>query len=125
LALLAQTGEPLTIDQGAGGEEAERVERAIAASGAQVTRWSGSFAGFASIIANSRLYVGYDSAGQHVAAACGIPLISVFAGFPCARMFARWRPEGHVIRVDDPDPATVLAHVKTALNLEAWRRQTT
>jgi ADP-heptose:LPS heptosyltransferase len=115
LALLAQTGEPLTIDQGAGGEEAQRVERAAAASGADVALWRGSFAGFASIIAGSRLYVGYDSAGQHVAAACGVPHISVFAGFPCARMFARWRPNGCVIRVEDPDPARVLEQVRLTL----------
>jgi ADP-heptose:LPS heptosyltransferase len=121
LALLAQTGLPLCIDQGAGGEEAARVERAIATSGARVERWSGSFAGFAAIVARSRLYVGYDSAGQHVAAACGVPLISVFAGFSCARMFARWRPAGQVIRVEDPDPEAVLAQVRNALNSETSR----
>jgi ADP-heptose:LPS heptosyltransferase len=119
LALLAQTGLPLTIDQGAGGEEAARAERAItqsgAASGAQVERWTGSFAGFAAIVARSRLYVGYDSAGQHVAAACGVPLIAVFAGFSCARMFARWRPAGRVIRVEDPAPARVLEKVRLIL----------
>jgi ADP-heptose:LPS heptosyltransferase len=117
LKLLAQIGEPLYIDQGAGGDEAARVEHAIAQSGAKVERWHGSFAGFASIIAKSRLYVGYDSAGQHVAAACGTPLISVFAGFSCPRMFARWRPAGHVIRVNDPDPARVLAQVREAMGL--------
>ena len=98
-----------------GGEEAARVEHAIAQSGAAVETWSGSFAGFASIIAASRLYVGYDSAGQHVAAACGVPLITVFAGFSCPRMFARWRPVGQVIRVDDPDPQAVLAQVRSVL----------
>ena len=124
LALLAQSGEPLTIDQGAGGEEAARVDRAVAASRTQVERWSGSFADFASIIARSRLYVGYDSAGQHVAAACGVPLIAVFAGFSCARMFARWRPAGRVIRVEDPDPARVLEQVRLILPelLESRRR---
>jgi len=115
LALLARTGLPLTIDQGAGGEEAERAERAAAAAGVRVERWSGSFAGFAAIIAGSRLYVGYDSAGEHVAAACGVPLIAIFAGFPCVRMFARWRPAGRVIRVDEPDPARVLEQVRLTL----------
>ena len=93
LALLAGTGLPLCIDKGAGGDEAERVDRAVARSGAAVTFWEGSFAGFASIIAGSRLYVGYDSAGQHVAAACGVPLISVFAGFPrraCSSAGSPW-----------------------------------
>jgi len=124
LALLAQSGLPLTIDQGAGGEEAARVNRAIAQSGATAQTWKGSFAGFASIIAGSRLYVGYDSAGQHVAAACGVPLISVFAGFSCARMFARWRPAGQVIRVEDPHPARVLEQVRLILpeTLESPRR---
>ena len=109
---------PLVIDKGAGGEEAARVERAAARSGAQATFWDGSFAGFADIIAGSSLYVGYDSAGQHVAAACGVPLISIFAGFPAPRMFYRWRPTGPratVIRVDQPDPVEILAKVARAL----------
>ena len=94
------------------------MERAVARSGARATFWEGSFAGFAQIIAGSRLYVGYDSAGQHVAAACGVPLISIFAGFPAPRMFDRWRPSGPyatVIRVDQADPAKILAHVALAL----------
>ncbi len=94
LASLAARGLPLTVDAGAGGEEAERVERAIAESGARADVWRGSFAGFASIIARSRLYAGYDSAGQHVAAACGVPLVAVFAGAPCRRFEERWRPYG-------------------------------
>ncbi|HEY1494217.1 MAG TPA: glycosyltransferase family 9 protein [Candidatus Solibacter sp.] len=104
---------PLVIDKGAGGEEAARVERA---AGGSATFWEGSFAGFAKIIAGASLYVGYDSAGQHVAAACGVPLISIFAGFPVPRMFDRWRPKGTVIRVDNPDPAEVLARVREATN---------
>ena len=115
LALLAETGQPITIDLGAGGEEAARVQRAIAQSGAAVETWNGSFAGFASIIARSRLYVGYDSAGQHVAAACGTPLISIFAGFPCDRMFVRWRPAGNVIRAGDRAPDRILADVRAVL----------
>jgi ADP-heptose:LPS heptosyltransferase len=119
LRLLAQTGEPLWIDRGAGGEEAARVERAIARSGVRAQTWEGSFAGFAARIARSRLYVGYDSAGQHVAAACGTPLVTVFAGFSCPRMFSRWRPAGpgriETIQVDDPNPALVLEQVRRAI----------
>jgi ADP-heptose:LPS heptosyltransferase len=118
LAMLAKTGLPICIDKGAGGGEAARVERAVERSGAVVTFWEGSFAGFASLIAASALYVGYDSAGQHIAAACGVPLISVFAGFPAPRMFERWRPVGAnctVIRVDDPDPDETLERVRQAL----------
>ena len=117
LALLSGRA-PLVIDKGAGGEEAARVERAAAGSGAPATFWEGSFAGFAQIIAGSSLYVGYDSAGQHVAAACGVPLIGIFAGFPAPRMFHRWCPSGPrvtVIRVDRPDPVEILARVARAL----------
>ena len=118
LTLLAATGLPLTIDKGAGGEEAARVGEACRRSGILATFWAGSFAGFAALIAASRLYVGYDSAGQHVAAAAGVPLISIFAGFPAPRMFDRWRPTtptAHVIRVDQPDVEVTLARVSEAL----------
>jgi ADP-heptose:LPS heptosyltransferase len=118
LTLLAESGLELYLDKGAGGEEAERVRRAVERSNVKATFWDGSFAGFARIIAASSLYVGYDSAGQHVAAACGVPLISIFAGFPVPRMFERWRPLGdlcRVIRVDRPDVAETLTSVRSAL----------
>jgi ADP-heptose:LPS heptosyltransferase len=118
IALLAATGQPLVIDKGAGGEEAVRVEGAVESAGVKVKFWNGPFAGFARIIAGSRLYVGYDSAGQHVADACGVPLICIFAGFPAPRMFDRWKPTGArstVIRVDTPDPAETLDRVRQAL----------
>ncbi len=120
LSLLAKTGHGLAVDTGAGGAEAERVKKALSRAGVTATLWEGSFAGFAARIAGSRLYVGYDSAGQHVAAACGLPLISIFAGFPTPRMFARWRPTGEnatVIRVDQPDPAETLRRVREALKI--------
>jgi ADP-heptose:LPS heptosyltransferase len=115
---LGETGLPLCVDLGTGGEEAQRVTRAIERSGVRASTWNGAFSGFATIIAGSRLYIGYDSAGQHVAAACGVPLISIFAGFPAERMFYRWRPCGErstVLRVDTPDPAPVLERVREAL----------
>ena len=121
LRLLAGRGIPIVVDRGAGGAEAGRVERAVAAAGIDVAYWDGSFAGFAKMIATASLYVGYDSAGQHAAAACGVPLICVFAGFPSERMFQRWRPvaravaPAHVIRVDNPDPVEVLERVRRAL----------
>jgi hypothetical protein len=92
--LLKRLPRPVLIDKGAGGEEAERVERAVAAAGGDVQVWDGSFAGFASHIQRSGLFVGYDSAGGHVAAACGVPLVSIFAGYASERMFERWRPSG-------------------------------
>src|SRR5207302_4856983 len=103
----------VVIDKGASVEEAARVDAAVKGISPQsIEVWEGTFARFAAQIAGSRLYIGYDSAGQHVAAACGVPLVSVFAGFPTPRMFARWRPTGpgpiEVVRVDDPNPKVVL-----------------
>ena len=118
LAMLGEKGA-LCIDKGAGGEEAERVMAAAERAGVKATFWEGSFAGFAEIIAASRLYVGYDSAGQHVAAAAKVPLISIFAGFPVPRMFQRWRPSGEkttVVRVDSPDVDGVLRKVQEAVS---------
>jgi len=106
---------PLVIDRGAGGEERARVERAVGRAGVSPTYWDGSFAGFASIVSGARLYVGYDSAGQHAAAASGVPLITIFAGFPAPRMFDRWRPvspNATVIGCDSPDPEAALSAVR-------------
>jgi hypothetical protein len=106
---------PILIDKGAGGEEAERVERATARAGPGVGVWDGSFAGFAAHIQRSKLYVGYDSAGGHVAAACGVPMISIFAGFASERMFQRWRPTGpgpiYVVRPDGRAVPSLLTHI--------------
>ncbi len=114
LERLSATGQSVLVDEGAGGDETERVTSAIAGL-PNVSAFRGSFAAFASLIARSKLYVGYDSAGQHVAAACGVPLITVFAGFPNERFFERWRPSGSgridVVRVDFADPAAVLEQV--------------
>jgi ADP-heptose:LPS heptosyltransferase len=117
LALLGARKLPIAIDKGAGGSEAYRVDQAVARAGIPVEFWEGSFAGFANIIAGSSLYVGYDSAGQHVASACGVPSITVFAGHPTQRMFERWRsasPNSMVIRVDEPDPEQTLSRFAEA-----------
>jgi len=114
--LLRGLPRPLLIDKGGGGEEAERVERAAASAGSGVEMWDGSFAGFAEHIARSRLYVGYDSAGGHVASACGVPLISIFSGFPSERMLQRWTPPGaHILRAGEPPVATELVRAALAL----------
>lgn len=104
LQVLLQKGRPVLLDRGAGGEEAARADSLHAKLNSPLlTLHTGSYASFASHIVQSRLYVGYDSAGQHVAAAARIPLISVFGGYVCERMMQRWRPAGpraSVIPVD-------------------------
>jgi ADP-heptose:LPS heptosyltransferase len=119
LRLLVARYDNVLVDSGGGGEEAERVRTAVDATGNRAEIFTGSFAEFAALIARSRLYVGYDSAGGHVAAACGTPLVSIFAGFASERMLQRWRPDGpgpvRVIRADRRAPADLLAEVARRL----------
>lgn len=112
---LGERFRTLWIDRGVGGEEARRVTAAVAASGCadRVRFWEGSFAGFASIISQCDLYLGYDSAGQHAAAALGIPLITIFKGAPSNRFRYRWSPSGlgeiEIIDADALSPDEILA----------------
>lgn len=99
-------GFDVLVDKGGSAEERARVERAVQAG---MRTHHGSFASFAAEIATSKLYVGYDSAGAHVASACGVPVVSIFAGAVSDRFFERWRPLGTVIRGEDPDVLPRLA----------------
>lgn len=119
LAELTSRRLSVLLDSGAGGEEAERAEYlARRVPGVQLFR--GGYAPFAAAIQRARLYAGYDSAGQHVAAACGTPLLTVFAGHPCERMYQRWKPWGHgpreIVRVDGDPWTKTLNEAAAALN---------
>jgi ADP-heptose:LPS heptosyltransferase len=96
LRTLIDAGYQVLLDTGApGGAEEARVRAAVARlgeAGERIALHTGSFANFAAFIAQSQLYVGYDSAGQHAAAAVDVPLISVFRGYCTRRMFERWSP---------------------------------
>jgi ADP-heptose:LPS heptosyltransferase len=94
LRTLAETGASILVDKGGSTEERERVERALLPG---MRTHDGAFAPFAAQIAKSKLFVGYDSAGGHVASASGVPLISIAKGFVSERMAARWRPNGIVL----------------------------
>ena len=125
LAALGKTYATIWVDRGIGGEEARRVTAAVEASGAadRVRFWEGSFAGFASIVSQCDLYVGYDSAGQHAAAAARVPLISIFAGAPSERFRDRWAAAGPGGTVSIPGdaryPDAVLAAIKLEIEGEA------
>jgi ADP-heptose:LPS heptosyltransferase len=114
--------QPVVIDAGGGGEETERVEQLVRALGSprHLHIHHGSFASFAARIMQSRLYFGYDSAGQHVAAASGVPLVTLFAGYASERTFERWHPTGsgpiHVIKAGEPG---ALAGTLAAITLAA------
>jgi ADP-heptose:LPS heptosyltransferase len=113
LSFLLEKGRTVIVDRGAGGEEAARIDALQRRLNSPFLHiYDGSYAGFASHIVQSSLYVGYDSVGQHVAAAAGVPLVSAFAGYPCERMFSRWRPQSphaHVIAIDDTNRSEALA----------------
>jgi ADP-heptose:LPS heptosyltransferase len=124
LQKLLSYGHPILLDRGAGGEEAERVDSLVSKLGnpALLHVHDGSYASFASHIAQSKLYVGYDSAGQHVAAAAGVALVSVFTGYAAERMFHRWRPatpRSHVVAVDESNRQSALDRALNAIEVAA------
>lgn len=98
LQLLVDRGLTVLVDTGAGGDEAERVHRAIAevqpSESGSVTPYYGSFKEFATEINASSLYMGYDSAGGHAACALGVPSLLLFRGYPNERFMIRWIPWG-------------------------------
>lgn len=136
LSLLYARGYAIVLDQGAGEEELARTSRLIQEiqdAGATVSRvgdapnavadvnvWQGSLNGFAGCITFANLYVGYDSAGGHLAAALGVPGIDIFAGASSPRMLERWTPWGtaaaSVIVVESgPTCANVISAVRERL----------
>jgi hypothetical protein len=123
LAVLAQVleqGKHVVLDRGGGGEETERVNALSERLGRpdSLQLHDGSYGSFAGHIVNSELFIGYDSAGQHVANAAGIPLVSVFAGYASPRTLARWSPDratSHVVAVDEINRATALERTLAAI----------
>ncbi len=119
IRVLCERFDSVIVDRGFGPEESARVDQAIAGTKAQT--WSGSFARFASVIGDSSLYVGYDSAGQHAAASLGTPLITLFKGFVNDRMFNRWQPSGsgpkRILKItDEAKESALLQQVAAALD---------
>jgi ADP-heptose:LPS heptosyltransferase len=128
LLLLLQVGCRVVLDRGTGEEELLRTGnlirglrdqgRAVAPVGspdgsqAEVLTWEGSLSGLAGLIQVADLYVGYDSAGGHIAAALGVPAIDVFAGAVSVRMRERWSPWGRrPARVIPVAPGTAPADI--------------
>lgn len=61
---------------------------------AQILVWEGGIGSFASLIANSDKYIGYDSSGQHIAAALSIPTLTFFTNQFDPKFLQRWQPTG-------------------------------
>lgn len=129
LRQLLTLGHTILVDRGAGGDEAERVDALVERLAAPhlVKTHTGPFSSFARQILSSRFYFGYDSAGQHAAAAGGVHMVSVFAGFASERMFERWKPTGpkmefsRVLRVSDAERPSALDRTRAAMaEVAAW-----
>ena len=128
LARLLSEGATVILDKGGDPEEMARIDALVAmlggegfralalderrdvvsspaeVGGASLLTWQGGIGRFAALIAESTAYIGYDSAGQHIAAALGVPTIDIFTGFTSPRMPERWSPHGpgpvHVLVLD-------------------------
>jgi ADP-heptose:LPS heptosyltransferase len=134
VSCLIQMGAVIVLDKGAGADELSRADAVVAEAtrlelegrrvraveineqslveerrpagwpDAEILVWKGRIGILAGLIGRSDLYIGYDSAGQHIAAALGVSCIDVFAGFSSQRMLERWRPSGraeaHIVAVD-------------------------
>lgn len=61
---------------------------------ADVVTWDGGIGRFAGLIAASDQYIGYDSAGQHIAAALGTHCRTIFVNTNSEKFAERWRPYG-------------------------------
>jgi ADP-heptose:LPS heptosyltransferase len=108
----------LILDKGASEEEREQINRITARLRAQgkmviemnqvnkstfagrnlpeadVVTWDGNIGAWAGLIAASDEYIGYDSAGQHIAAALGVPVLTIFVNSCNATFARRWQPFG-------------------------------
>jgi len=135
LGRLLSEGWRVLLAKGVGPEEPARAEALAAAlaaqgravvdaatgdpAGAAVVAWQGPLGAYAGLIAASDLYVGYDSAGQHIAAALGVPVIDIFVDRRTPMIARRWRPPG-------PGPVEVIlaegAEAALAQVMDAARR---
>jgi ADP-heptose:LPS heptosyltransferase len=118
ISLFSTAGRRVLVDRGGSQEESGRVDAAVKGI-ARVRTFTGPFSAFAAAIANSSFYCGYDSAGQHAAAASGVPLATIFAGAPCSRFVDRWKPEGQaesfLIPADGLSPRDILNRIRQML----------
>ncbi len=150
LTLLKEPATIVILDHGYGDEEREQTRAlmsSVAGRGYSVEELAAGGAAFpklasgviavrtrlgeiTGIIANSDEYIGYDSAGQHIAAALAIPCLTIFAGSNTMRFIRRWSAYGpnsreivHVDTLTDPsdvdveDIITRIAHQRSLLHV--------
>ena len=77
-----------------------------------ILRWEGGIGSLAGLIAASDRYLGYDSSGQHLAAALGVPGITLFLTDNPPIFAERWHPSGKgEIQVLCPDASLPIAEL--------------
>jgi hypothetical protein len=119
LLSLLHGGCAVLLDKGSGEEELARANRLVSAVqgqgwsvkpveatsvqalrahndtlGCRLATWQGGIGIWSGLIAASDQFIGYDSAGQHIAAALGVPTIDIFARSASPLFQRRWRPTG-------------------------------
>lgn len=111
LETLRARGYRIIIDCGAGEEEENLVRRRVRAFKGSVrpladSSWppedkladlmhcKGTLLAFGSWVNGADVFIGYDSAAGHMAAALGVPVIDIFVGARSELMRQRWTPAG-------------------------------
>ncbi|MFQ5685161.1 MAG: glycosyltransferase family 9 protein [Candidatus Scalindua sp.] len=114
---LIEKGAKVILDEGFGNDEIERADKIIVqlkergknvvrvnedlsfpasnVSGPDLITYKGGIGQFAALISQSQYYVGYDSMGQHVAAALEISELVIFNGYPTEKFSRKWHPYGN------------------------------
>lgn len=146
LETLRAKGYRIVIDCGAGEEEEDLVKRRITAFKgsarpladsnwpprnklADLMYFKGTLLGFGSFANGADVFVGYDSAAAHMAAALNVPVIDIFVGARSDLMRQRWTPTGElpvwVIPANGPeDREQVLGRLTDSLAaLEQYRKE--
>lgn len=104
---LGERGFLPAVDAGFGDAEEARARAIVDASDVEAQLFRGTIAELAALMTHARLYVGYDSAGAHLAAASGIHCVDVFHNPISERHMARWTPPSvapvHVVHVTPGD----------------------
>lgn len=72
---------------------------------ADFVAWEGNVGVFCALIRGSDEYIGYDSGGQHIAAAQGVPVVDIFVDRSYPLISERWQPYGPAeVRVVKAEP---------------------
>lgn len=137
---LIDNGATVILDEGFGEDEIERADSIInqlksrgktiikvsedlsftTTSIPDLIAYKGGIGQFSAIISLSQLYLGYDSMGQHVAAALEIPELVIFNGYPTVKFSRKWHPYGkgiiNIIHAEGMLEKDVLKKTKKILN---------